>query len=497
MNFFKKIIKIINPPPKVGGLEIADSELRFVSLKNGEIFTASVKLPAEILKEGQIQNADAFSEALLKLRMIITGGSGKKIYAAISVPDNNVYAQMFDIPLASEAGLEEIANLNLRMISPIDFEKAYCDWQAIDGGQTGVRMTMLGVFAQREYIDGILEHFKKAGFTPIAVEFFGYSLNRLANERGAGIEAGKPYLLIYIGSNGLSFNLVKGGNLYFNHFVSWQSVYKDNREVSFESFKNLIVEEVKRVLNFYSNHWDGQFENVVLASYGLTDEIIKALSQNFSFKIRQLSLGGFGDVSPVWFAALGSALRGFKEQSGKREFNLGGEKIKREFDKEEVARFARNWRNAIFISLAATLLIFVGAGLFLSDMARALGEELTGLENNRAFDFSELAKFQKQTREINEKIGKILQSRGEAFDWSLFMERVVGAAGPDIVLDKISVQSLEMPIVLWSRAANEEAALNFRKNLEQSGFFNVSLPIDKISSGPDGVSFMISFTIKD
>ncbi|MBI5079215.1 hypothetical protein HZB06_00865, partial [Candidatus Wolfebacteria bacterium] len=219
---FKNILNILNPPFQIGGLEITDFEIRFVGFKKGRPFLISLKLEPGIIKEGEIKDAKAFLNVLSKLRLEITGGRNKKVFAAVSIPDNNVYIQTFYLPDASEERLKEAAELNLQMISPIEYGDAYSDWQLLSGGENG-RLEALGIFARKKFIDEMDKYLRQAGFMPSGIEFSGLSLVRLAENYGAGVNASNPYLLLHIGGNGLSFNLIKNGNLYFNHFISWQS----------------------------------------------------------------------------------------------------------------------------------------------------------------------------------------------------------------------------------------------------------------------------------
>lgn len=493
---FKRILNILNPPLQIGGLEITDFELRFIGFKGGAPFSISLKLEPGIIKEGEVKNTEAFLNALSKLRLEITGGRKKKVFAVVSVPDNNVYVQAFYLPDVSGERLEEAAELNLQMISPIEYGGAYSDWHLASGGENG-RLEALGVFAHKKFIDEINKCLKQAGFMPAAIEFSGLSLVRLAENSGAGIDVLKPYLLLYVGGNGLSFNLVKNGNLYFNHFVSWQSVYEDKREVPFESFKKLIIEEVRRILNFYAAHWDGQLENAVLAAPGLVDDIVKVISENFTFKIQPFSLKNFTDVSAAWFPALGAAFRGLIPRSQDNFIGLRKDEIEKEFYFEKTIRFIKIWRNVVLMTLAAMILIFSGVDLFFKNTINSLNVQAVGFKNRDAAKLVELEKFQNQSEEINKKIDLAVKFYGSRLGWSSFLEKIRDLAGVDIIIERIFIQSPEMPVVINGLASSENAALDFKKRIIESGYFNnVDLPVDKIIQASGGVNFTINFTLK-
>src|SRR3990167_4899887 len=148
MELRRVLFRSFSYQPLVGGLEINDLNLRFAYIKKGNVFSTSVKLEPETIKDGKIQDRQNFLKALNKLHSQISSYSRKKICVIATIPDNNVYAQIFNLPESAEAQLEEAAKLNLQMISPIDFERAYSDWQAV-GKSRENGFEILGAFINR------------------------------------------------------------------------------------------------------------------------------------------------------------------------------------------------------------------------------------------------------------------------------------------------------------------------------------------------------------
>ena len=109
------------------------------------------------------------------------------------------------------------------MLSPIDFANDYSDWQKLDyNKKDGGDMEILGVFIQKEIIDDFDSSLKAVGFMPVAIEFGGLALGRLIKEGAANIiGTDNHFILFLVGVNGLGFSLLKNGDIYFNHFVSW------------------------------------------------------------------------------------------------------------------------------------------------------------------------------------------------------------------------------------------------------------------------------------
>ena len=496
---FKKILKLFSYQPLIGGLEINDLNLRFTYIKKGNVFPASVKLEPETVKDGKIQNRQNFLKALNQLHSQITNYSRKKICVIATIPDNNVYAQIFNLPESAETQLEEAAKLNLQMISPIDFERAYSDWQAV-GKSRENGLEILGAFFHSELIDELDDSLREANFAPVAIEFSSLSLARLASELGEAINPQNPFILFNVGANGLSFSLIKNGNLYFNHFVSWQSVYGNERRVAFESFKKLIIEEIKKVLNFSSTHWGHQTNAIFISSHGLIEEIAKIVSESFSFNSKILTLKNFKNFERDWFLALGAAIRGSMPRSQDSIISLSKIGTEKEFYKQQNAVFLKIWRNIALAFLITILIIFISADGFLMKITKNLNNQLsilTASKNQPGSSMAELNKLQEEAANINKKISLAVLAYEGRLQRSELLENIKNKASDNIILKRISVQLRDSPIFINAWAQGEQNALEFKDRLvSDSRFSEIDLPISKITPSVGGVEFTISFKFR-
>ncbi len=497
---FKKILKLFSYQPLIGGLEINDFDLRFIHIKKGNVFSASVKLEPETVKDGKIQNRQNFLKALNQLHSQIINYSRKKICVIATIPDNNVYVQIFNLPESAETQLEEAAKLNLQMISPIDFERAYSDWQAV-GKSRENGFEILGAFIHSELIDELDGLLREANFAPVAIEFSGLSLARLASALGEGVNNPQnPFILFNVGVNGLSFSLIKNGNLYFNHFVSWQSVYGNERRVVFESFKKLIIEEIKKVLNFSSTHWGHQTNAIFISSHGLIEEIAKIVSESFSFNSQILTLKNFKNFERDWFLALGAAIRGSMPRFHDSIISLSKIGTEKEFYRQQNAVFLKIWRNIVLASLITILIIFILADGFLIKIIGNLNNQLsilTASKNQSGSSMAELDKLQEEAANINKKISLAVLIYESRLQRSELLENIKNKAGNDIILKRISVQSWSSPIFVSALAQDEQKALEFKDKLNSDNRFSeIELPIAKITPSAGGVEFTISFKFR-
>ena len=82
--------------------------------------------------------------------------------------------------------------------------------------------------------------------------------------------------------------------------------------------------------------------------------------------------------------------------------------------------------------------------------------------------------------------------------WASFFEKISNlAAGDNISIRRIYVQSIDMPLLFNALGSSEDAAIDFKNKLIAEGFHNVDLPITKISRTDKGVEFTVSFGFKD
>ncbi|MEE8131930.1 MAG: pilus assembly protein PilM [Candidatus Paceibacterota bacterium] len=488
---FKRLLMVINPQPVLAGLEISDLELRFTKVKGDNLISASVKLPPGIIKEGKIKDRPNFIAALSNLHSQITRKKKKKIYVIVSIPNINVYTQVFNLPTIASGNLEEAAKLNLQMISPIDFTDTYSDWQPVGENKTdGGQIEILGALAPRSIIEEFSSSLEEAGFGAVVIEFSALSLVRLVDDK-------TPYLLLQIGSDGLNFSIIRNGNLYFTHFNSWKTTSKEQGKISFSDFKELIIKETQKVLYFYEVHWGGRINKVILVSSGLNKEVIKLLSENLSLEVQPLTLKKFSQLSPDWYGVLSSALRGLIPRSQDTIISLASVGTEERFQRYRIDNFVNIWRNIILASLIFVIIVFGASWWFLINTMESISILDVGLL--KASEITELNKLQEKAKSFNKKIEIALKAKQVDVNWSPFFEKINDLAGDDITLERIFVQSLEIPALINATAVSREAAINFKNMLvQQQEFYEVNLPLSNIISSIEGpVKFSISFKIKN
>ncbi|MFH1758992.1 MAG: hypothetical protein ABH822_00310 [Patescibacteria group bacterium] len=486
----KKLAKLLNPSPKIGGLEISDSILRYVEYGRGRALKqASLRLPAGIIKNGQVVHKQNLIAALSQLRRQIGGREDLNIIVSISAV--NVYTQIFNLPAVVKSKLSEAAELNLKMISPIDIQSAYYDWQLVgEDDVSGGRLDLIGVFVSADIIDGLAECFDEAGFVAVAIEPAPISLAR-AIDFSKQWDMIKPHLVFSISGDGLDFFILKNGNLYFNYFVPWSGGDSDLATV-----KKIVSAELKRILNFYTSRWGEVVKDLILVSVVANKELVSAIENEFELKARGLSLEKYGQLSPDWAVALGTSLRALIPRFKDVTVSLAKIGTEEKFSRNHLLSFINFWRNGVVAVLVVMLLAFGVFDFILARSLTGINEELAGLPVN--FSKDEVMQLEGEAKEFNVLVEKAAAADEASEPWSPMFYLLRNLAGGEIVIEQIQIQQGLLSVTMSGSGDSERAVVAFKERVaKQNGIKDVILPLTDIKIDPLGrAEFTLRFKLE-
>ena len=182
-------------------------------------------------------------------------------------------------------------------------------------------------------------------------------------------------------------------------------------------------------------------------------------------------------------------------RSADKEISLLGIGAQEEFRREQLVNFLRFWRVIIPLSLGVLLIAFVAADLFLANVKRSLGSQALMLKPS---EIAALESFENEAKHFNKSVTYLQTVLGSLRPKQIILQKVVQIAdSAGIALNRLYMQSANAPITLNGEAKTEDQILNFKKSLEEDvSFANLQLPLTEIKSGPTGLSFSMSFTLK-
>ncbi len=492
-NFLTKIkflLEKLSSKPQIDGLELSDASIQYVFLEYNKPKTVALRLPPGIFKSGKLEEPKQFLELLDKLHQLVVPDEPERMLrVTVVLPAGSVYTQSFNIPNVGEERIIETVNLNLQMISPIPIAGANMSAQVM--GETPDRYDLLGAFTDKSQVNQLKDLLIQAHFAPVAFEFPALALTRLIG-RSLKLSEGST-LIFQISGEGLDIFILRSGHLYFNYFRSWQSIQGEERSIPRSVFDNVVIEEIRKVVNFSMSRFSESPAGVFIITPGFESEIMDLLAKNFNLKAVPFILN---EISPAFYIAFGAALRGKMELEGDdlKVINLGGESLAKTIYNEQILNFVSLWRNITVGVLAVLLIIFIFAAGFLVTQSKGLMTQLSDFSSSGGQ--KELADLKSKALEFNDLVAAIRSVRGNSSPWYELLSHLEDVAVANhIKLNGIDISSLESPASIYGTAADYNTVFNFKNALvSDKKFMNVNLPITQISIGTDKTaSFTLSF----
>ncbi len=493
---FNKIVHLLerlSSKPQVDGLEISDGGLTYVYFESGVLKTAAVRLPPDVVRSGKLMDKAALGEALRALHAAVAPDSADKpLKIDCVLPSSAVYTQSFEVPNVGEGKIEETVGLNLQMISPIAVGQANMSAQLI--GETPDQYELLGAFVERATVDAFKDAFAAAHFVPVAFEFSSLALARLI--AGTTKVGPHPVLVLHLKSDGIDIAILRDSHLHFSYFRSWQSVQGEARTISRELFDGIIVEEVRKVVNFAVSRWGEGPSGVLTVAPNFEAEIAGLLSTNFNLKAASFVLPS-GVPASNFYVALGAAERGRLPDADElfRTINVGGEGLTHAMAQDQILSFIALWRNIVAGALVVVLLAYIFSASFLVGQAKSLTARLNAF-NPPAGNEQSLSALASEVQTFNGLVRGVTAVQAENIPWYAIFNHLIALANQNqIVISDISVTNLTSPVQVAATAPNYAAVLQFKNALSSDpNFSNVDLPLTQVTTlGNGNVGFSVSF----
>ena len=494
-SYWLKFVKLLKSESVIGSVSINGAAIRFVRFNDGIIEKIGVVLEPGVIVSGKLKNKESFLKALLALRYKL-GNPKENIYVMVSLPSENVYTQSFSIPIIEDRLINEAAKLNLQLLSPIDIKTAYTDWEKIGESQEdGGKIELLGGFTNKMIIDEFISVFREAGFGVMAVEFSALSLARLIKTESLNANFEKPQVFLSVSSDGPEFLIIKNSKLYFNYFFPWTSV--EGRQISFSDFGNILTQEMKKVLNFYSSHWNAQLNDLILITQGLYGEIEGIIKHDFpAINIKPLTLNEkFSNFNSSWYSALGGAIRGKISRSEDTFISLMDVGTEQSFFESRVDYFVKIWRIIILSTLSIVVFSFFLGDMFFLNVSNNLGNQISLMVQRQ--ESQEVLDLEKKASEFNDLIAKALYAKKSSRQISKFFSLFNQIAGNEISIQKIIFDSDRATVLITAIAKSNQAVINFKNSLASlKEFRNVEFSFTSNTNNADGtINFPITFGV--
>ncbi len=493
----EKLRSMLAAQPRVGGLEISHSSLKYLAIKGARSMQqASITLPPGVIEKGKLIGAASFAAALKNLHNQIAPPS-TPVNVVLIIPSSLVYVQAFSVPLMQPKEQEEAIDLNLQMISPGKIEESYYDWQEIKKNEAAGHLDLLGAFTNAATVDTYIAALTNANFNVVSVEFPALSLSRLVKERWQNPAAEQHHLLIYLNNEGLLIAVLKNTNLYFAHFTPWTDIVAPtiNHEISFPDIQSFVTQEIQRVLAFYLSKSGHSLTNAILISPTFNYEIVQIAEKQFSLTIKNLAITELPSLSASWFPVLGAGLRGLISRAKDTFLSLAHVSAKTEYYQEHTLSLIGLCRNIVVGALIFVFISYLTVdGIFFHNEATAKPAVTPQIA---PVNTEEIQKLRQEAEAFNQLTALVgIAKAGEA-GWSPILSELRSVTGSSIAITRIFADRANLSLIITGTAANELAAINFKGRIERiEKIKSVSLPLSQIKTeGQESVSFTLNATL--
>jgi hypothetical protein len=498
-----RLSDIFLPKEEIAGLELNDTGAHLI-LFSGDcklVSKSGVIFPPGLIENGEVKDRLKLIKALEILKL---QAGPKKLkenpYVIVSLPAQNVYSQILELPTLSPQQTEEAVKWNAQMTLPLEPSQMYYDWQEIKAPfREAVKKEVFVALAAKTKVDPYLDVFEEAGFIPLAVEMPALGLTRLVRFFATDVDRTQSYLLVAIDWSGAELAVVKNDILRFDYFRNWKPAEKEKMargEMTAEDLANILALDVQKTVNFYQARSRENVAGMILmSSLGQKAEIGEFLKSKSGLDIFDFRLKYLSDLDDAWFPALGSALRGLTPREEDTIVSLMPVGTEEYYQKNKLLNFISLWGNVVgtvFLGLAGLFLI---TDVFLSRVETNLSRQLISQPAN----LKEAAELEAKAQEFNNLVAGVLNAHNASRisrEWGRIFSGVFGAAdGVGVTILRLSVASIDKPVTIQAEAISRENALAFKTRLEGIPFlYNVDLPPAGFVQGIR-VSFSISFGI--
>src|SRR5512139_4331713 len=260
-------------------LDIGSTYIKLVQLKgSGKSYSlvkyGMVPLPAEVIVEGAVMDANRVSEAIKEL---LNTQKVKTKEVVLSVSGSSVIIKRISIADMTEEELSESIKWEAEQYIPFSIDDVNVDFQKLGPAATEGQADVLLVAVKKDKINDYVNLVKEAGLEPVVMDVDAFALANMYElnyEMSAGITA-----LLNIGASVMNINVLKDGMSIFTRDITvggnrYTEALQRDFGLSYED-----AEKVKRGES--ADGADAEQVTNVLAT--VTEDIVGEIQRSFDF----------------------------------------------------------------------------------------------------------------------------------------------------------------------------------------------------------------------
>ena len=260
-------------------LDIGSTFIKLVQLKgSGKNYSLAkfgmVPLPAEVIVEGAVMDANRVSEAIKEL---LVAQKIKTKEVVLSVSGSSVIIKRISIADMTDEELAESIKWEAEQYIPFSIDDVNVDFQKLGPGAAEGQADVLLVAVKKDKINDYVNLVKDAGLEPVIVDVDAFALANMC-ELNYEVEAGITALL-NIGASVMNINILRDGVSIFTRDITvggnrYTEALQRDAGLSYED-----AEKIKR--NESVDGADRDQLNAIIAT--VTEDIVGEIQRSFDF----------------------------------------------------------------------------------------------------------------------------------------------------------------------------------------------------------------------
>ncbi|MDO8474158.1 MAG: type IV pilus assembly protein PilM [bacterium] len=220
------MLEFLNIHPLAFGLDISDLSVKVAQLKRGKggFFLSSFgefQIPVGVIEHGQIKKEKELTEILKGVRTQVQGEKIKTPYVIASLPEEQAFLQIIQLPRMSKEDLESAVRFEAENYVPYSLDTMEIDFEQVVPvvdhlNHADVLLAALPKATVSSYVAVL----KEADFIPLALEIESSAVTRaLIQQETAPV----PILVVDLGATRTSFIVFAGYSLRFTASIAVSS----------------------------------------------------------------------------------------------------------------------------------------------------------------------------------------------------------------------------------------------------------------------------------
>ena len=260
-------------------LDIGSTFIKLVQLKgSGKNYSLAkfgmIPLPAEVIVEGAVMDANRVSEAIKEL---LVAQKVKTKEVVLSVSGSSVIIKRISIADMTDEELAESIKWEAEQYIPFSIDDVNVDFQKLGPGAAEGQADVLLVAVKKDKINDYVNLVKDAGLEPVVVDVDAFALANMC-ELNYEVEAGITALL-NIGASVMNINILRDGVSIFTRDITvggnrYTEALQRDAGLSYDD-----AEKIKRSENVDGADMD-QLNGIIAT---VTEDIVGEIQRSFDF----------------------------------------------------------------------------------------------------------------------------------------------------------------------------------------------------------------------